>query len=103
MMKRPLLLIALLLVSGAAPTDDPKSLLRAGNDAYARGDFATAVEQFQLAARRSTDPTLVAFSLASAKYRLALKSADGRAANLRDAEEMFRCCLDPKDPRRARA
>src|SRR4051794_31907862 len=99
-MKRPLPLFALLLlVAGAAPTDDPDALLRAGNDAYARGEYAAAVDHFQLAARRTTDPTLVAFSLASAKYRLALKAAEGRAANLRDAEELFRCCLADGDPR----
>jgi tetratricopeptide (TPR) repeat protein len=104
MMTRTHLLFALLLlVSGAAPSDDPDALLRAGNDAYARGDYAQAIDQFQLAAQRTTDPTLVAFSLASAKYRLALKSADGRAANLREAEELFRCSLDGNDPRRARA
>jgi tetratricopeptide (TPR) repeat protein len=90
------------LVSGAAsPAGDPEALLRAGYDAYARDDFARAVECFQKASERTTDPPLVAFNLASAKYRLALKTAEGRAANLREAEELFRCCVDENDPRRA--
>jgi tetratricopeptide (TPR) repeat protein len=104
-MKRSLgLLTLLVLVAGsAAPADDPDALVRAGYDAYAHGDFAKAVECFQKASERTTDPPLVAFNLASARYRLALKSAEGRAANLREAEQLFLCCLDKSDPRRLTA
>jgi hypothetical protein len=45
----------------------------------------------------------VAFNLATAKYRLALAGEGGRAALLQQAEQQYRCCLEPDDPRRVRA
>jgi Ca-activated chloride channel family protein len=94
-------LVAVLLVA-AAPTRDPDALLRQGNTAFARGDFAAAAELYEQAQLTSTDPALVAFNLAAARYHLAAQT-EGPSADLQEAEQMYRCCLDPADPRRPRA
>ena len=92
--------LALALV-GAAPGPDPEVLLREGNEAFARGDFARAAALFEKAEVRATDPGLVAFNLAAAKYRLA--EADGSPQALLEAEQAYRCCVEPGNPRRAAA
>jgi tetratricopeptide (TPR) repeat protein len=94
----PLLLAAL----APAPARDPEVLLREGSAAYERGDFAAAVALFEKAQVRATDPPLVAFNLACARYQLAI-AEDGSTAQFHVAAQLFRCCLAPDDPRRARA
>src|SRR5262249_30309940 len=47
--------LALALV-GAAPGPDPEALLREGNEAFARGDFARAAALYEKAEVRATDP-----------------------------------------------
>ncbi len=50
----------------------------------------------------STDPAEVAFYLAGAKYHLAVKT-EGFSPELREAEQLYRCCLEPANPHRPRA
>src|SRR5262249_28669437 len=102
-----LMLTAVLLLA-AAPAPgfaDPEAALHAGNDAFARGDYAAAAACYGQAAARTTEPGLVAYSLAAAKYRLALAADDDRDRGrlLQEAERYYRCCVGPGDPRRARA
>jgi tetratricopeptide (TPR) repeat protein len=92
---------AALALLGAAPAADPEALLREGNEAFARGDFARAAALYEKAEVRATDPSLVAFNLAAAKYRLA--EADGSPQALLEAEQAYRCCVEPGAPRRAEA
>jgi hypothetical protein len=92
--------VALALL-GAAPGLDPEALLREGDEAFARGDFARAAALYEKAEVRATDPGLVAFNLAAAKYRLA--EADGSPQALLEAEQAYRCCVEPGAPRRAAA
>jgi tetratricopeptide (TPR) repeat protein len=87
----------------AAPVTDTESLLRDGNAAFRRGDYATAADLYERAGLRTTEPALVAFNFAAAKYRAALESEDGRAKNLEEARQYFLCCIAKDDPRRARA
>jgi hypothetical protein len=99
-----LTLTAVLLLA-AAPPADPNAALRAGDDAFARGDYAAAVTFYGQAEARTTEPGLVAYDLAAAKYRLALATDENgdRARLLQEAERHYRCCVEPGDPRRARA
>jgi tetratricopeptide (TPR) repeat protein len=92
----------LVLVLGASPAPDPEALLLEGHAAFARGDYAGAAALYEQAEVRSTDPGRVAFYLAGAKYHLALRS-EGPSAELQEAEQLYRCCLTPDDPRRLRA
>jgi tetratricopeptide (TPR) repeat protein len=106
-MKRSHLLGALVLglaaVGASAPgrPADTEALLRAGNAAFAAGDFGRAAALYEQAQERASDPAQATFNLAAAKYRLALQDND--AAALREAEQYYRCCVGPEDPRRARA
>jgi hypothetical protein len=94
------LILPVLLGARATAVPDVESLLRAGNAAFERGDYAEAVVWFDKAGDRTTDPSLAAFDLAAAKYQLARA---GNAQALADAELAYRCCLERGDPRRARA
>src|SRR5258708_5871173 len=98
------LLATALLALGASPRGQPdmESLLRQGNAAFARGDYAEAARLYEEAETRATDPGLVAFNLASAKYHLAV-TGEGGATALSEAERLYRCCLARTDPRRPRA
>ncbi len=97
------LLFVVALSLAAAPPIDTEALLRDGNTAFRRGDFATAVELYERAGLRTTEPALVAFNLATAKYRQALTTAENRAKHLEETEQFFRCCLANDDPRRGLA
>jgi hypothetical protein len=97
-----LTLSAALAALGSAPVPDTEALLRQGTAAFERGDFAEAVTLFERAEPRATDPGLVAFNLASARYHLALAEG-GSAAAFRECAALFRCCVGPGEPRRARA
>jgi hypothetical protein len=104
---RPLLgaglgLAALLTVS-SSPAPDAETLLREGNEAFARQDYAGAAALYEQAWARTTDPALVAFNLAAAQYRLGQEPGPGSARALREAEQLYCCCLGADDPRRARA
>src|SRR5262249_58669213 len=79
-----------------------EALVRAGDNAYRRGDYGRAAELFERAGERATDPGLVAFNLAATKYQLALANED-HVVLLREAEQLYSCCLRKGDPRRARA
>lgn len=95
-----LLVLVLGLTFSREPS--PEQLLQEGHRAAARGDFETAAALYAKAELHSTDPAEVAFFLAGAKYQLAVKS-EGLSVELLEAEQLYRCCLDPSDPRRARA
>ncbi len=94
-------IVGVLLLAAASPSD-PEGLLNQGHAAFARGDYAVAADLYERASLRATDPGLVALSLAAAKYHLALE-ADGPSPALYEAEALYRCCLEPNDPRRPRA
>ena len=50
----------------------------------------------------STNPAEAAFYLAGAKYHLAVKT-EGASPELLEAEQWYRCCLEPSDPTAAAA
>ncbi len=85
--------LALLLI-GAAPDGPIEDLVRQGNAAYARKDYAAAVDFYERAEERAVDPGLIAFNKGAALYRL------GR---YREAELCYRRCLEDAEapsPRR---
>jgi tetratricopeptide (TPR) repeat protein len=98
----PLVLGLPLLLASTPALPDAETLLREGNAAFERGDFTAAVALYEQAEVRATDPGLVAFNLAAARYRLA-QEASGPSSDLEEAEQLYRCCLEPGDPRRPRA
>lgn len=93
-----ILLFGLKLAKGPAP----EQLLQEGHQAQARGDYERAAALYEQAEVYSTDPAEAAFYLAGAKYRLAVKR-ESPSPELLEAEQWYRCCLDPADPHRPRA
>lgn len=87
------------LLLAAAPAEEARTWLQRGNEAFGRGEYEIAIAHYEKAERGSTDPGEVAFNLATARYFLASSTGTGRNANLREAELLYRCCLDPDDPR----
>jgi tetratricopeptide (TPR) repeat protein len=77
------------------------ALLREAGAAYRSGDYARAADLYKQAEDRATDPGMVALNRAAVKYRLAL--ADGGEDDLKEAEQLYRCCTGADDPRRPRA
>jgi tetratricopeptide (TPR) repeat protein len=85
-----LLLPALALVAAAPPPAPPDELVRQGNDALGRKQYAGALQLYGRAEERTTDPGLVAFNegvalyeqgdygRAEAHFRLARQDATGR-------------------------
>jgi hypothetical protein len=98
-----LALLALLTAAASHGGTDPDVLLREGDAAFAGGNYARAVELYEQAEVRATDPERVAFHLASARYRLAEAEDSPSSPALREAEQLYRCCLGPTSPWRARA
>ena len=91
--------LILLLLSAAQPasTGDGESRLRAAQDAWQRGDDATAIKLYDAAEERSQDPGLIAFNLGAIHFR---------KSEFRDAELQFNRALDDRDapaPRRVRS
>src|SRR6516164_1882882 len=85
--------LALALVS-AAPPEEADRLVRLGNEAFDREDYAAAMVYYTQAEDHITDPGLVAFNKGAALYRL------GR---FREAElHYLRCREDAAGERRAR-
>ena len=97
------MLPAVLCLSAAAPPPDWRTLLRQGDAAYGRGDYAAAAALYEQAQDRTTEPGLAAMDLAAAKIRLAEASDADRARLAQAAEQAYRCCTGPSDPRRTRA
>jgi tetratricopeptide (TPR) repeat protein len=95
-------LSSLLALSSTVSIKDPDKLLEEGHAAFARGDYAGAAALYEQAETYSTEPARAAFYLAGAKYQLAAR-VEGPSAELLEAEKLYRCCLDPADPRRPRA
>jgi tetratricopeptide (TPR) repeat protein len=88
--------LALLLI-GAAPNREVEDLIRLGNEAFARKEYASAVALYQQAEELATDPGQVSFNKAAALYHL---------TRYREAKECYRRCLDDGEmppARRARA
>jgi Ca-activated chloride channel family protein len=93
---RSIALFVLLNVSAADPPSEG-SLLRQGNEAFARQDYEAALKIYEQAESLALDPGLVSFNKAAAHYRL---------GQHREAIECYRRCLeDDQAPpgRRARA
>jgi hypothetical protein len=86
---------------GATPrSPDSGALVDEAEAALARGDNARAEQFFERAEPRAPDPGRVALGLASAKYRLALRTPARAAALLSQADALYRCCLDAGYPDR---
>jgi tetratricopeptide (TPR) repeat protein len=98
----PLLLVFLFLGLRWTKEPTPEQLLHEGRLAEARGDYDRAIVFYERAEFHSTDPAEAAFYLASAKYHVAAK-IEGISAELLEAEQLYRCCLDSSNPRRPRA
>jgi hypothetical protein len=86
---RTLLLLMLPCLSGfwsaLLPVPSPLEQMRRGNAAYERGDYDAAAAAYAEAEKRITDPGLAAFNQAAALYQKSM---------YRDAELLFRCCLE---------
>jgi tetratricopeptide (TPR) repeat protein len=83
--------LAGLLVAAASP----ESWIRRGNEAFARGDYQTALDYYDRAAAETLDPGQVAFDQAAAYYRL---------GDFASAEWAYRRSLEDADGiRRVRA
>jgi Ca-activated chloride channel homolog len=84
------------LLAAAPPPSDPQELVRQGNAAFAREDYAAAVEFYSRAEEATLDPGLVAYNKAAALYRLAGQpdNAPRRAQLYREAEVQYRCSLE---------
>jgi len=94
-----------LALLGALPVRDAEELVRQGDAAFERGDYAAAVDFYGRAEESITDPGLVAFNKGAALYRMALAADDeaGRRQLFREAELHYRRCLeDAPDDRRDR-
>ncbi|HEV3256497.1 MAG TPA: hypothetical protein VG013_06445 [Gemmataceae bacterium] len=94
-----------LVLAGALPARDADKLVRQGDAAFDRGDYAAAVDLYNRAEESITDPGLVAFNKGAALYRLALAADDEptRRQLFHEAELHYRRCLeDAPDDRRAR-
>ncbi len=98
----PCLLVFLALSWLIPSAPDPEKWLTEGHAAFARGDYAEAAALYERAEMYSDDPRRAAFYLAGAKYHLALKT-EGLSPELQEAEQLYRCCLNPADPRRPHA
>jgi len=98
----PCLMVILLLGLKLAKEPSPERLLQEGHRASARGDYERAAGLYEQAEMYSGDPAEAAFYLAGAKYHLAEKT-EGPSPELLEAEQWYRCCLEPSDPRRPRA
>jgi tetratricopeptide (TPR) repeat protein len=83
MWRIPALLSAVLI--GAAPTVSVEDLVRQGNQAFARKDYAAAVALYARAEPHATDPGHVAFNKAAALYE---------QGEFRQAERAYRCALE---------
>jgi Ca-activated chloride channel family protein len=91
-----IILTAVLNVS-AAPSPSADSLLRQGNEAFARQEYEEALKWYEQAESLTLDPGVISFNKAAAYYRM------GR---YRDAVECYRRCLEDDEApvdRRARA
>lgn len=95
-------LVSVLLAAAAPPPPDVEALLREGNVKFQLRDYAAAIALYEKAESISTDPGQVAFNLAVAHYALAQANSEQRSGGLREADALFRCCLDAQDPRQAR-
>ncbi len=111
MMRRLGLLVPAMLglvLLGASPDMNVERLLREGNAAFDRGDYEKAIEFYDRAEDRATDPGQVAFNKATALYRLALDDTEQNSGDpvrrFREAEEHYRRSAEGADePRRSRA
>jgi tetratricopeptide (TPR) repeat protein len=81
----PIVTMLALMLVGAAPNQSVDDLVRQGNDAFARKDYAAAVVLYTRAEPNATDPGHVAFNKAAALYEL------GEA---RQAERAYRCAVE---------
>lgn len=94
------LVIALLALAPAYPTQDIDDLVRASNAAFHAGDLGRASDLLERAQRLAPDPRLVAFNLATVRFH---QARAGESGALAEAEVYYRCCTEPGDVRRAEA
>jgi hypothetical protein len=94
------LVLPALLAAQILSPPEVEALVRQGNTAFGKGDYATAITFYERAQKRATDPGLVAFNLATAYYQ---EARAGRSPALAQAEVAYRSCLGPGGSRRTRA
>src|SRR5262245_14892790 len=78
-------LVVLALVAAAPASNDPDVLVGAGDIAFARGDYETALDCYSRAEERTTQPEQVCLKKAKTLYRL---------ERYRDAELHFNYCKE---------
>lgn len=83
--------------------DEVEQLIRAGRTAYHEGNLERAAELLTHAEALTNEPRRTAFDLAAVRYQQALEGGEGSEEALREATQLFRCCLDPQDSRRPAA
>jgi tetratricopeptide (TPR) repeat protein len=74
--------------------NQPEQLLREGNAAFWRGDYSQAINLFEKAQARTTDPGAATMNLAAARFR---------AGEFEESARLYLCCTGKNDPRRAKA
>jgi hypothetical protein len=91
----------------AAPNARVDDLIRQGNAAVARKDYADAIKHFEQAEPRALDPGLVAYNKGVALYKQAMsphQARSDRVEQFRKAEIAYRCAAEgAEDIRRVRA
>jgi tetratricopeptide (TPR) repeat protein len=73
------------ILIGAAPNTPPDDLIRQGNKAVEKDDYEAALQLYQDAEERGTDPGLIAFNKATAYWHV---------GDFRKAENHYRMALD---------
>jgi tetratricopeptide (TPR) repeat protein len=86
------LILCACCLASAAPAPDADDLIRRGNAAFDRGDYAAAARYYLKAEEHTTDPGLVAFNKAAALY------GEGK---YEEAENHYWLCLGDTGPRLA--
>lgn len=97
--------LLILVLLAAAPVQDWETCLRQAAQAYEREAYEVALDWCTRAERLATDPGLVAFNKAAALHQLGLSEGDAvkRRERLREAERLYRACLENAPPTRRAA
>jgi len=94
------MLLALLGLAAALPDAEVARRLRAGGAAFDQADYAAALRLFEEVEPFADEPGRATFNLATARFRLALQGGEDAAKHLAEAITLYRCTIEPGDPRR---
>lgn len=88
--------VVVVALIAAAPKTSVEDLIRQGNAAVARKDFADAVKCFEQAEERALDPGLVAYNKGVALYQQAMssKARPERIEHFKRAAIAYRCAIE---------